>query len=126
VESILSSTKKALGIAPENTDFDVDILMHLNSVLSILNQLGIGPTDGFAVEDDSPTWGDFLGDDKPRYNVVKTYVYLRTRLMFDPPQTSFAIEAMERQIEELGYRINQVREEDTWVSSIPVTVEPLW
>jgi type II secretory pathway component HofQ len=95
--SILTSTKKILGIEETDTSFDLDILTHINSVFSTLNQLGIGPEQGFAIEDATPTWDAFLGTD-PRLNQVKSYVYLRLRLIFDPPTSSYAITAMEKQV----------------------------
>lgn len=111
--SILTSTKKILGIEATDTDFDIDILMHINSVFATLNQLGIGPEQGFAIEDAVPTWDTFLGTDK-RLNSVKTYVYLRVRMLFDPPQTSYLIEALDRQREELEWRLNVYRESTAW------------
>ena len=116
-ESILDSVKQVLGIDAADTSFDLDVTMHINSAFSTLNQLGIGPEDGFAIEDDSATWDDFIGSDV-RLNSVKTYVYLRVRLLFDPPTTSFVIDAMKKQIEELEWRINVHREEveHPWVS----------
>lgn len=113
MSSILTSTKKILGIEEDYTDFDVDILMHINSVFATLNQLGIGPEQGFAIEDATPTWDAFLGTDA-RLNSVKTYVYLKVRLLFDPPQNSYAIEAYNKQILELEVRINTYRESYAW------------
>jgi len=108
-ESILDSTKKVIGLAEDNTDFDVDIIMHINTAFSTLNQLGVGPDDGFAIEDADAVWSDFLMDVLPLNN-IKTYIYLRVRMLFDPPTTSFTIAAMEKQIEELEWRINVYRE----------------
>lgn len=118
-ESILTSTKKVLGLDETYEAFDEDIIMHINSVLGILNQIGIGPAAGFAIEDDEATWGDFIGDDL-RLNSVKTYVYLRVRLLFDPPSTSYVIEAMKEQIKELEWRLNVQREEGSWTDPMPV------
>lgn len=112
-DSILNSTKKVLGIAEDYTAFDADILMHINSVFSTLNQLGIGPDDGFAIEDDSVTWDTYLAGDL-RKNSVKTYMALRVRMLFDPPVTSFTQEAMHQQIIEHEWRLNVVREGDAW------------
>jgi hypothetical protein len=109
-DSILTSTKKVLGIAEEYTAFDVDILMHINSVFSTLQQLGVGPAEGYVIEDDSPTWSDFLGDD-PRYNTVRSYVYLRVRMLFDPPGTSYLIESLRKQAEQMEWRMNVAAEE---------------
>lgn len=137
-DSILTNVKKIIGIAELDTSFDPDIIMHVNTVLSVLTQLGIGPTDGFMIEDSTPTWDDFLGvrqmkaEDSPVYtdqilpsadkllNMVKTYVYLRVRLMFDPPQTSFVIESHNEQIRELEVRLNIVREGYAWVDPNPM------
>jgi hypothetical protein len=119
--SILESTKKTLGIDAAYEVFDVDILMHINSVFATLNQLGIGPVDGYEIEDATPEWADFLGTDK-RLNSVKSYVYLRVRLMFDPPSTSYLIDAMRKQAEELEWRLNVYREDTAWVDPDPPPV----
>lgn len=119
-QSILTSVKKILGLAESDTSFDVDVLLHINSVFSILDQVGIGPDGGFMIEDDSPTWDDFVTD--KRMNSVKTYVYLRVRLLFDPPNTSFVIDSMNKQISELEWRLNVVREGDSWVDPDPQPV----
>lgn len=117
-DSILTSVKKVLGIDDEYTAFDVDILMHINSTFSTLNQLGLGPEGGFMIEDKLATWDAFLGDDL-RLNSVKTYVYLKARLVFDPPSTSYLINSLEAQARELEWRLNVVREGDSWVSPYP-------
>ena len=103
--SILDSIKKLLGIPSEATEFDTDILIHINSVFSILTQLGVGPSSGFSIEDSSTEWSDFIGDDA-RLSDVKSFVYLKTRLLFDPPASSAAIDAMNRMASELEWRIN--------------------
>lgn len=108
-DSILDSTKKVLGIEADYTAFDIDIVMHINSVLSTLWLLGVGPAGGFQIEDNTAKWSDFYGTD-PRLSQIKTYVYLRVRLLFDPPTTSYLIEALTKQYEELGWRINVYRE----------------
>ena len=112
-ESILTSTKKILGLAEDYTEFDTDVVMHINTVFSILTQLGVGPESGFMILDSEPTWDDFLIGDE-RLNSVKTYVFLRVRLIFDPPATSFAIAALNEQVKELGWRISSVRESYAW------------
>lgn len=124
-DSILTSVKKILGIAEDYEAFDVDILMHINSVFSILNQLGIGPTNGFMIEDAVATWDDFIPDD-PRLNTVKTYVCLRVRLLFDPPTTSYLITALETQFKELEWRLSVIREGDSWVDPNPAPVPGPW
>ena len=103
-ESILTSIKKLLGITEEYTHFDSDIIMHINSVLAILTQLGVGSADGFTISDDSSTWKDFMGEDK-RFEFVKSYVHLKVKLLFDPPLSSAVMESMNRMISELEWRI---------------------
>lgn len=123
-QSILESTKKALGLDKDYTAFDVDIIMHINTVLSTLNQLGVGPDVGFAIEDATSTWSQFLGDDL-RLNSVKTYIYLRVRILFDPPTGSYhLINSMNDQIRELEWRINVKREGDSWVDPVPPKLDP--
>jgi hypothetical protein len=112
-DSILTSTKKNLGIEASYTAFDEDIKLHINSVFSTLHQLGIGPVDGFAIVNDTAVWSDFLDGDL-RLNSVKTYVYLRVRMIFDPPTTGYHVAAVQKQIEELEWRLNVVREGDVW------------
>ena len=105
MDSILTSIKNLLGIIEECTDFDQIIIMHINSVFSILNQLGVGPTEGFSIEDDSAVWSDFIGND-PRLSDVKSFVYLKVRMLFDPPLSSAVAESMNRLASELEWRIN--------------------
>jgi hypothetical protein len=105
INSILTSTKKVLGIDEDYTVFDEDIIMHINSVFMTLSQLGVGSSSGFQIEDDEAVWSDFVGADL-NLNAVKTYIYLRVRLLFDPPTTSFVLTAMEQQIKELEWRLN--------------------
>ena len=116
-QSILTSTKKILGIAEDYTAFDLDIITHINSAFSTLTQLGVGPTSGFMIEDDEAEWGDFLGNDPDfQCNAVKSYVYLKVKQLFDPPTTSYLVTATERQITELEWRLNIRREETEWVN----------
>ena len=105
MDSILTSIKKLLGITKEETSFDQDLIMHINSVFSILTQLGVGPSEGFFIEDDSAIWGDFL-EDNTNLELVKTYVYMKVRLAFDPPTGSAVMESMNKMISELEWRIN--------------------
>lgn len=105
VTSILDSTKKALGLGADYDVFDSDIVMHINSVFFTLNQLGLGPAEGFSISGPDETWSAFLGND-PRLNAVKSYVFLRLRLLFDPPNTSFGIEAIKEQVKEYEWRLN--------------------
>lgn len=122
--SILTTTKKILGIAEDNTDFDLDVITHINTAFSTLTQLGIGPTTGFMIEDESSDWFDFTPDDDPQYNSVKTYVYLRVRMIFDPPTTSYVIQAMNDQIKELESRLSMHREETGWTDPDPQPTYP--
>ena len=108
-DSILESTKKVLGIDAEYDAFDLDITMHINSAFATLNQLGLGPDEGFMIEDNTAVWGDFLNDDM-HLNSVKTLIYLKVRILFDPPTTSFALESFKKQIEEFEWRLNVYRE----------------
>lgn len=119
--SILTTVKKSLGLADADTSFDSDILLYINSVLSTLNQIGVGPDDGFQIEDKTATWESFLGTD-PRLNNVKVYVHLKVRLLFDPPATSFAIAAIENQAKELEYRIYTAREVAKWQTPVVVVL----
>lgn len=106
MDSILTSVKKMLGIAEEYEQFDADIIMHINSVFMILTQLGVGPSEGFSIEDDSAIWSDFI-QDSTNIESVKSYVYLRVKLLFDSTSLgSPVIEAMNRQISELEWRLN--------------------
>lgn len=105
MDSILTSVKKMLGIAEEYDHFDADLIMHINSVLTILGQLGVGPTEGFFIEDDGAEWTDFEPD-MSNLQFIKTYVYQKVKLLFDPPQSASAIEALNRSISELEWRIN--------------------
>ena len=109
-ESILAETKKVLGLDESVVVYDQDVLMHINSAIGTLSQLGIGPTGGFEVEDATAKWSDFLSTDL-HLSPVKTYVYLRVRLLFDPPSNSWTTTAMKQQIEELEWRLNVVRED---------------
>lgn len=117
--SILNSVKKILGLAPDYTVFDHDIITHINAVFFTLLQLGVGPTDGFMIESDAETWNQFIAIDDPQLNAVKTYIFLRVRMLFDPPATSYLIGAMERQIGEMEWRLNVRREETQWVDPDP-------
>jgi hypothetical protein len=119
-ESILKSVKKILGIYPDDDSFDLDIITHINSAFSVLHQLGVGPLDGFYIEDETEVWEDFLPDGPiPMVKEVQTCIYLRVRLLFDPPTTSYAIAALERQISEHEWRVNVMRENVSWVDPDP-------
>ena len=108
-ESILNSTKKILGLADDYTEFDLDVITHINAAFSILDQLGVGPVDGFFIEDETSIWADY-GLPANQLHLVKTYVYLKVRILFDPPATSYLIEAANNQIKEYEWRLNSFRE----------------
>jgi hypothetical protein len=112
-QSIINSIKKVSGLTEDDDSFDLDVLMHVNSIFSDLTQLGLGPDEGFEVEDASTTWDAFT-DNSKQQNSVKTYVYLRLRLIFDPPTTSYAIESMDKQIQKAEWRLNVEREGRLW------------
>lgn len=110
--SILTSIKKLLGITKDQTDFDTDIIIHINTALTILNELGVGPEEGFLIEDASATWDNYIVD-KRKFDKIKTYIYLKVRLYFDPPQNSTLIESIKQQISELEWRLNTSAENTT-------------
>lgn len=113
-DSILLSTKKSLGLDPSMTHFDPDITMCINSALNVLTQYGVGSIEGFAIESDKETWNEFIGEEK-RLNMVKSYVYLKTKLMFDPPTVGALMQSYKEQIQEYECRIGyQVDPEDTF------------
>ena len=103
--SILTSIKKLLGVAEDYTEFDEDIITHINSVFLNLTQLGVGPEEGFMIENDTAVWEDFIND-SIQLQAVKTYVYLKVKLLFDPPLSSSVTESINRMIAELEWRLN--------------------
>ena len=105
MESILTTIKTMLGIPEDETHFDQDIKININSVFMTLNQLGVGPSNGFFISDSTKTWSDFL-QDQTDVEAVKSYMYLKVKLIFDPPSTSFVLDSMERQIKEWEWRLN--------------------
>ena len=109
-ESILISIKKLLGIDADYRHFDPDIILHINSALAVLTQLGVGPENGFGIADDAATWQDFLGGGDTNFDGVKSYVYLKVRLLFDPPASSAVLDSMNRLINEFEWRINAATE----------------
>lgn len=110
MESILTSIKKMLGITEDYEHFDADITMHINSVFMVLSQLGVGPENGFSISDKYKTWSEFIATDDPRFEAVKSYMYLKVKLLFDPPLSSIVVEAMNRQISEFEWRLNVAAE----------------
>jgi hypothetical protein len=113
--SILISTKKVLGIPEADTSFDLDIIMHINTAFGVLMQLGIGPIEGFAIEDELSVWNDFIDpigsmNNLALQNIVRTYVFLKVKMLFDPPNTSYLISAMTEQIEQYEWRLVTLKE----------------
>ena len=107
MESILTSIKKLLGISEDYKQFDDDIIMHINTVFLNLTQLGVGPTEGFSIEDESDEWSEFVDiENNAQLHAVKSYMYLKVKLLFDPPLSSAVIESTNRMISELEWRLN--------------------
>lgn len=104
-DSILTSIKKLLGRTEDYTSFDTDIIIHINSAFMVLNQLGVGSSDGFSITDKNATWDEFIKDEN-KLEAVKTYIYLKVKLMFDPPLSSAVMEANKQMIDELEWRLN--------------------
>lgn len=107
MDSILTSIKKLLGIPEEQTHFDADLITYINTVFSILNQLGVGPAEGFVISDATSTWNQFLENDI-HLEMVKTYMLMRVKVMFDPPSSSYVMEATNHIIEETEFRMMAV------------------
>lgn len=119
MKSILGSVRKLIGGMELNGGegpFDKDLIIHINSVFDIVNQLGVGPKEPYSITDDTETWDDFWGDAQV-INMVKSYMYLKVRLLFDPPSTGVLHEAMERQIQEFEWRL-QVQGDTTPVEEV--------
>ena len=108
MDSILNSIKKLMGIPADYVAFDMDLIMHINSVFMILNQLGIGPEEGFSITDETSVWSDFYT--RADLDLVKSYVYLKTRLLFDPPTSSAVLNSMEKQVDQYEWRLNVMAE----------------
>lgn len=110
-ESILTSIKKLLGIPEEYEQFDPDLIIHINSVFTILTQLGVGPPEGFAIYDKNAVWKDFIPEPL-KFEAIKSYMHLRVKLLFDPPLGTAVTEVMNRMISELEWRINVIAESE--------------
>lgn len=117
MESILTTIKKLVGLMDDDDSFDLDLIVHINSVILLLTQIGIGPEDGFFIQDNTSTWEDFLGEGK-NINAVKSYVYLKVKTLFDPPLSSAVAESLDRIAKEFEWRL--------YISnnSTPVVPEP--
>ena len=105
MDSILTSIKKLLGIAEEYTHFDSDIIIHINTAFSILTQIGVGPSEGFSITDKTKIWTDFISD-QTNIELVKSYVFLKVKIMFDPPISSVVEKSIKETISELESRIS--------------------
>ena len=103
MESILTSIKKLLGIQAEYTAFDQDLIIHINTAFAVLNQLNIGPPNGFVIEDDVTTWDEYITS--CNLTMVRSYIYMKVRLMFDPPTSGILVESMKSMISELEWRL---------------------
>lgn len=108
--SILLDTKKVLGVAPDDPAFDTDIIMHINAALGVINQLGVGPAVGVSISDETIEWSA-LTLPTPQLGVAQAYIFLKTRIAFDPPATSFHLNAAEEQVKEYEWRLNAMRED---------------
>ena len=109
MDSILTSIKKLLGITEEYTHFDTDLIIHINSVFATLTQLGVGPSEGFVIVDKNDNWEQFT-DDNILIESVKSYIYLKVKLLFDPPTSSAVIESYKQMINEFEWRLNVAAE----------------
>lgn len=108
-DSVLADVKRMLGIQKEDEHFDCEIILHINSALTLLTQIGLGPSEGFVITGYEEQWEDFIGDLKDRES-IKVYVYFKVRLGFDAPSNSFLVDAIENQIKELEWRLNVIAE----------------
>ena len=104
-DSILTTIKKMLNIGEDDTSFDIDIIMNINSVFAILSQLGVGPSNGYRIKDNNDLWNSYISDDDNLDDVV-SYIYLKVKLMFDPPLNGTVMNAHQQQISELEWRLN--------------------
>ena len=104
IDSILTSIKKLLGVAEDYTLFDPDIVIHINTAFMNLLQLGVGPEEGFSINGSEAEWSDFMGT-RADIEAIKSYIYLKVRLIFDPPQTGYLIDAINKQILEYEWRL---------------------
>lgn len=104
-ESILTSVKKMLGIEEEYDHFDMDIILHINTFFSVLHQMGVGPVGGFQITDKEQKWTDFANISEVSLNIVKNYIYMNVKLVFDPPSSSSTVETYNKLIKEYEWRL---------------------
>lgn len=116
-DSILISIKKLIGLEADDTSFDVDLIMHINSAIDVLRQLGVDKDSGFYVEDDSATWDEYLQSSE-YFQLVKTYIYMKVRKWFDPPQNGTTMDALSSSIAELEWRINVTVDPEMWTAGV--------
>ena len=110
MESILKSIRKTCNIPEDSTTFDTDLIMQINTAFMNLTQMGVGPTDGFIVKGEYEKWSDFISEDDKKHEGVKTYVFLKTKLVFDPPPSSTVLQSYNETIKELEWRLNVAAE----------------
>ena len=113
MDSILNSVKKMVNVRVEDDSFDADLIIYINTILAVLTQMGVGPVEGFTITSDAETWEDFVGDDV-RVQLIKTYVGLRVRMLFDPPTNSSATQAFDNSIHETEWRIYAMTNYGGW------------
>lgn len=106
MSSILNDVKHSLGLLPADTAYDPTVIMHINTAISDLTQLGVGPATGFMITGDTEQWSQFADD--PRLSSVQSYIFLKVKILLDPPTTGFTLAAYERQLQEMQFRINVV------------------
>lgn len=109
--SILFSIRKLLGGMSDDPAFETDLLIHINALLAVLTQLGVGPAEGMSIADGSTAWRDLLGDD-PKWQIVQTWMYLRTKMIFDPPTIGTVADSMKKQADEYEWRISILADEE--------------
>lgn len=110
--SILEDTKKVLGIDKDAIEFDTDIVMHVNTAFFQLMQLGVGPKHGFTITDETQKWDDFFQGRKD-LEAVKSYIFVVVRLVFDRPETSYGIQALEKMRDEWAWRL-EIQRREIW------------
>lgn len=104
-KSILKTIKKLLGITEDDTAFDTDLIIHINTTLMVLHQLGVGPKEGYSIKNEKNKWSDFVDSDE-NLEGIKSYIYMKVKLLFDPPSNSATIEALQSSIKEFEWRLN--------------------
>lgn len=121
-QSILKSTKSTLGVGDDDTSFDAQLIPHINAAFSTLTDMGVGSETGFIIEDDTAVWADFMpAADNIKLSKVKTVVFLRTKLLFDPPTSSYLLDSSKNLLTEMEWRLNVNRETTDWVDPAPPT-----